>query len=144
MAPRTTVVALLALCCLHAVSAFIPRALPVVPGQKAVGGVASRPRAASISMMSKQYWEGEWVCADCGYIYDRDDCGGLPFEEQKFGFKCPQCSAPRRRFAKKVRPCARCHVSCGARSLCTCCRPLHAGITSKNACDAPFSSGKRV
>jgi hypothetical protein len=26
----------------------------------------------------------------------------MRFEDQKTGFKCPQCSAPRRRFAKKV------------------------------------------
>lgn len=31
---------------------------------------------------AKKYWEGEWVCADCGYIYDIDDCGGLYFEQQ--------------------------------------------------------------
>jgi hypothetical protein len=64
------------------------------------------------------YWEGEWICADCGYIYDRDiDGGGLYFEELKkgkmaiqdnmyhlsqLGFICPQCSAPRKRYAKKV------------------------------------------
>ncbi len=51
----------------------------------------------------KGYWEGEWICADCGYIYDRDiDGGGLYFEELKKGFICPQCSAPRKRYAKKV------------------------------------------
>ena len=43
------------------------------------------------------------VCADCGYIYDRDvDGGGEYFENQPKGFVCPQCSAPRKRFAKKV------------------------------------------
>jgi hypothetical protein len=36
------------------------------------------------------YWQGEWVCADCGYIYDRDiDGGGLWFEQQKRGFVSP-------------------------------------------------------
>lgn len=50
-----------------------------------------------------EYWQGEWVCADCGYVYDRDiDGGGLYFEQQKKGFICPQCSAPRKRYAKKV------------------------------------------
>jgi len=50
-----------------------------------------------------QYWQGDWVCADCGYIYDRDiDGGGMYFEEQKRGFICPQCSAPRKRYAKAV------------------------------------------
>ena len=51
----------------------------------------------------KTYWEGDWVCADCGSIYDADiDGGGLPFEEMKRGFSCPQCSAPRKRYAKAV------------------------------------------
>ena len=44
----------------------------------------------------------QWVCADCGYIYDPSIFGGLFFEEQTKGFKCPQCSGPRRRYAKKV------------------------------------------
>ena len=49
------------------------------------------------------YWEGEWICADCGYVYDREvDGGGTYFEDLKKGFICPQCSAPRRRYAKKV------------------------------------------
>jgi len=52
---------------------------------------------------SSEYWQGDWVCADCGYVYDIDyDGGGLYFEQQKKGFICPQCSAPRRRYAKKV------------------------------------------
>eukprot|EP00613_Pedinella_sp_CCMP2098_P003414 CAMPEP_0171639080 /NCGR_PEP_ID=MMETSP0990-20121206/29451_1 /TAXON_ID=483369 /ORGANISM="non described non described, Strain CCMP2098" /LENGTH=146 /DNA_ID=CAMNT_0012212651 /DNA_START=59 /DNA_END=499 /DNA_ORIENTATION=+ len=48
------------------------------------------------------YWQGEWICADCGYIYDPDLFGGIFFEQQTKGFKCPQCSGPRRRYAKKV------------------------------------------
>ncbi|GAB5034716.1 rubredoxin family protein [Nannochloropsis oceanica] len=59
-------------------------------------------RSKGLTAMDMQYWEGEWVCADCGYIYNEQDCGGMRFEDQKRGFKCPQCSAPRRRFAKKV------------------------------------------
>merc|ERR1719453_620582 len=52
---------------------------------------------------ANDYWQGEWICADCGYIYDQDvDGGGLYFEQLKKGFVCPQCSAPRRRYAKKV------------------------------------------
>eukprot|EP00558_Chaetoceros_sp_UNC1202_P004151 CAMPEP_0197246584 /NCGR_PEP_ID=MMETSP1429-20130617/16654_1 /TAXON_ID=49237 /ORGANISM="Chaetoceros sp., Strain UNC1202" /LENGTH=141 /DNA_ID=CAMNT_0042707277 /DNA_START=50 /DNA_END=472 /DNA_ORIENTATION=- len=48
------------------------------------------------------YWQGEWVCKDCGYIYQRGECAGMFFEEQGAGFRCPQCSGPRRRYAKKV------------------------------------------
>ena len=52
---------------------------------------------------TNNFWEGDWVCADCGYVYDIDyDGGGLYFEQQKKGFICPQCSAPRRRYAKAV------------------------------------------
>ena len=30
------------------------------------------------------------------------ECAALYFEEQGAGFRCPQCSGPRRRYAKKV------------------------------------------
>jgi hypothetical protein len=30
------------------------------------------------------------------------ECAGMYFEEQGKGFRCPQCSGPRRRYAKKV------------------------------------------
>eukprot|EP00590_Aulacoseira_subarctica_P011703 CAMPEP_0172423784 /NCGR_PEP_ID=MMETSP1064-20121228/17738_1 /TAXON_ID=202472 /ORGANISM="Aulacoseira subarctica , Strain CCAP 1002/5" /LENGTH=118 /DNA_ID=CAMNT_0013165321 /DNA_START=189 /DNA_END=545 /DNA_ORIENTATION=+ len=49
-----------------------------------------------------KYWQGDWVCKDCGYIYNRAECAGMYFEEQGAGFRCPQCSGPRRRYAKKV------------------------------------------
>ena len=32
----------------------------------------------------------------------QQECAGLYFEEQGPGFRCPQCSGPRRRYAKKV------------------------------------------
>jgi len=47
------------------------------------------------------YWEGEWICADCGYIYNERVFSGK-FEDQQRGFKCPACAAPRRRFARKL------------------------------------------
>merc|ERR1712216_1114517 len=46
------------------------------------------------------YWPGEWVCADCGYIYEPGT--NPPFEELRGGWKCPQCAGPRRRFVKKA------------------------------------------
>jgi len=38
----------------------------------------------------------------CINHYKDFDGGGLYFEQQKKGFICPQCSAPRKRYAKKV------------------------------------------
>ena len=29
-----------------------------------------------------KYWQGEWVCKDCGYIYNRAEVAGMYFEEQ--------------------------------------------------------------
>lgn len=46
------------------------------------------------------YWPGEWVCADCGFIYAPTE--PVAFEEQPRGFVCPQCAGPRRRFVKKA------------------------------------------
>merc|ERR1719387_902458 len=48
----------------------------------------------------KGYWPGEWVCADCGYIYEPGTAP--PFEELRAKWKCPQCAGPRRRFVKKA------------------------------------------
>ena len=48
----------------------------------------------------KGYWPGEWVCADCGYIYEPGT--SPPFEELRTKWKCPQCAGPRRRFVKKA------------------------------------------
>lgn len=36
------------------------------------------------------------ICLDCGYIYTLSK----PFEEQSDAFICPQCSAPKKRFAR--------------------------------------------
>lgn len=36
------------------------------------------------------------ICIDCGYIY----AGKVPFEELGSSYVCPQCNAPRKRFAK--------------------------------------------
>ena len=59
-------------------------------------------KKATPSEEDSKYWQGEWVCKDCGYIYNRAECAGMFFEEQGPGFRCPQCSGPRRRYAKKV------------------------------------------
>ena len=49
----------------------------------------------------KGYWPGEWLCADCGFIFDNAS-SEIFFEELKPGWKCPQCAGPRRRFVKKA------------------------------------------
>lgn len=46
------------------------------------------------------YWRGEWVCVDCGYIYKPGR--KIKFEDLPGSWKCPQCQAPKRRFAKKA------------------------------------------
>ena len=37
-----------------------------------------------------------YVCVDCGYVYTLP----TPFGEQGKDYQCPQCQAPRSRFAK--------------------------------------------
>jgi len=61
-------------------------------------------RAPAVGMRSgarTEFWEGEWICADCGYIYNEGYFGDK-FEKLQKGFKCPACAAPRRRFARKM------------------------------------------
>lgn len=98
--------ALLALLCLQWANAFRPASLSAFSPSRVLAKTNKLPTATTLYAKAddgSQYWQGEWVCADCGYIYDRDfDGGGLYFEQQKKGFICPQCSAPRKRYAKKV------------------------------------------
>jgi len=61
--------------------------------------VTSRGRRTVVKM-SEDFWQGEWVCVDCGYIYGQNE--GVAFEELPSNFRCPQCRAPKRRFAKKA------------------------------------------
>ena len=72
------------------------------PVREHLPGLQPLNAALSAKEKAEQYWQGDWVCADCGYVYDRKIFGGRYFEEQTFGFKCPQCSGPRRRYAKMV------------------------------------------
>merc|ERR1719440_1459752 len=81
--------------------------------QLAATPFGARPLAATVAMQfgkqkksaeelleEKGYWPGEWVCADCGYIYEPGTTP--PFEELRARWKCPQCAGPRRRFVKKA------------------------------------------
>ena len=114
-------------------NAFSRLIVKLPPAVVRSNSVASPRAMSSLKAVTndKGFWDGEWICADCGYVYDRDiDGGGLYFEgkaihyimkpravtnnveiikikhasfpELKKGFICPQCSAPRKRYAKKV------------------------------------------
>ena len=55
---------------------------------------------------NEEYWGGDWVCNDCGYIYDIEKDGeGLKFEEilKVKLFLCPKCFAPKTRFSRKIK-----------------------------------------
>mmetsp|Transcript_2243 Transcript_2243/g.3682 ORF Transcript_2243/g.3682 Transcript_2243/m.3682 type:complete len:149 (-) Transcript_2243:21-467(-) len=102
---------LLAFVCLSSYSttdAFVTRSSVVAPvptsSTTSLNVFGNKKSAAQkeVSEADSKYWQGEWVCKDCGYIYNRQECAGLYFEEQGPGFRCPQCSGPRRRYAKKV------------------------------------------
>lgn len=76
--------------------------------------LAAAPRTATAEMQffggggksteeileEKGYWAGEWLCADCGYVYQASV--DPAFEELPNFWKCPQCAGPRRRFVKKA------------------------------------------
>lgn len=59
-----------------------------------------KQKKKQLTLEERGYWAGEWVCADCGYIYEPNDAE--PFEELRARWKCPQCAGPRRRFVKKA------------------------------------------
>lgn len=115
--------------------AMVPRVSLATRGSTSLNMVFGNRKSAADKAAEKakeeKYWQGEWVCKDCGYIYQRvcihlhffllsgvallsnksfccvsaflqAECAGLYFEEQGPGFRCPQCSGPRRRYAKKV------------------------------------------
>eukprot|EP00448_Togula_jolla_P001146 CAMPEP_0170613356 /NCGR_PEP_ID=MMETSP0224-20130122/24229_1 /TAXON_ID=285029 /ORGANISM="Togula jolla, Strain CCCM 725" /LENGTH=149 /DNA_ID=CAMNT_0010938953 /DNA_START=64 /DNA_END=513 /DNA_ORIENTATION=+ len=93
-------------------SVAVTFSLPGVFGSPRMGhtsprtsGQAMAPRGSQVSRVgmqgAKEYWEGEWICADCGYIYNERSFG-MKFEDQQMGYKCPSCAAPRRRFARKL------------------------------------------
>ena len=81
-------------------AAFIagPGALPRATAQP---GPAQAARGDLVARRATEYWQAEWICADCGYIYNERSFQSK-FEDLKQGFKCPACAAPRRRFARKL------------------------------------------
>ena len=60
---------LLAALCWSSVSAFCPVARPTTTTALHVFG--NKKAAAAKAEEEAKYWQGEWVCKDCGYIYNR-------------------------------------------------------------------------
>ncbi|CAI5478008.1 unnamed protein product [Closterium sp. Yama58-4] len=58
------------------------------------GGASGPPRVTMASA---------YICRDCGYIYN----SRTPFEKLPDSYKCPVCSAPKRRFKPYAAPVAR-------------------------------------
>jgi len=63
------------LCLFAAVSAFqapAPR-ISVQPSATALHVFGNKKSTSSLPEADKKdkYWQGEWVCKDCGYIYNR-------------------------------------------------------------------------
>lgn len=71
-----------------------------VRAEPAVMQFNKKKKSTEELLEEKGYWPGEWVCADCGYIYEPS--AERPFEELRPRWKCPQCAGPRRRFVKKA------------------------------------------
>merc|ERR1719310_1131897 len=106
MAPRSGALLLLACAAADALRVAAPMgAMRVASGSTAVRVQPAtmqfgKKKTAVEILEEKGYWPGEWVCADCGYIYEP---GTSPaFEELRARWKCPQCAGPRRRFVKKA------------------------------------------
>jgi len=47
-------------------------------------------------LTEKQKERATHICVDCGYIY----CDATPFEDLDPDYRCPQCRAPKKRFAR--------------------------------------------
>ena len=95
-------VLLAAAACVDALALHAARAMPLAAPRAAtpVMQFGGKQLTVEEKLEKKGYWPGEWVCADCGYIYEPD--ASKPFEELKPLWKCPQCAGPRRRFVKKA------------------------------------------
>lgn len=97
----TSLVLLITVVLIMKINAFVPKGARLSRLTASKGRVLSMAKTKDVD--TSKYWQGDWVCADCGYVYDIDyDGGGMYFEQQRKGFICPQCSAPRRRYAKAV------------------------------------------
>ncbi|KAA8493523.1 Rubredoxin-1 [Porphyridium purpureum] len=62
--------------------------------------VAAGRTTVRMAAGKEEIWKGEWLCVDCGYEYKRGQ--NVAFESLPDDWRCPQCRAPKRRFAKKA------------------------------------------
>ena len=63
---------LLAALCLSFASAFTPvRPVSTTTATTALNVFGNKKSAAAKTEEDSKYWQGDWVCKDCGYIYNR-------------------------------------------------------------------------
>jgi hypothetical protein len=70
---------LLAALCLGAATAFTPVLVTPVRPTPQVGAASptalhvfgNKKKSATRNAEEAEFWQGEWVCKDCGYIYNR-------------------------------------------------------------------------
>eukprot|EP00186_Timspurckia_oligopyrenoides_P002935 CAMPEP_0182450930 /NCGR_PEP_ID=MMETSP1172-20130603/43441_1 /TAXON_ID=708627 /ORGANISM="Timspurckia oligopyrenoides, Strain CCMP3278" /LENGTH=121 /DNA_ID=CAMNT_0024648655 /DNA_START=110 /DNA_END=472 /DNA_ORIENTATION=- len=62
--------------------------------------IAARQKSVLSMAKDSGVWKGDWICVDCGYEYSRGQ--KVAFENLPDSWRCPQCRAPKRRFAKKA------------------------------------------
>jgi rubredoxin len=102
---------------MHAAFVAAPGALPQATGsaraalaKRPAPPVRAAPRRRGAQMVADgaaaedggpEYWPGEIVCTDCGYVYDNAK-RKVKFEDLPDSYVCPQCNASKRRFARKV------------------------------------------
>lgn len=71
------------------------------------GAAEAAPKAkgkgkASTLTDADGFFRGEHVCVDCGYVFKYSPKRKVQFEQLPKDWKCPQCNAPKRRFARKA------------------------------------------
>ncbi|KAL4439872.1 hypothetical protein ABPG75_002873 [Micractinium tetrahymenae] len=78
-----------------------PVALVVIKGENTTVDVKKLPKKAAPARFGRRLTAAQkaratHLCIDCGYIY----CDETPFEQVASDYRCPQCNAPKRRFAR--------------------------------------------
>ena len=57
------------------------------------GNKKSAAQKAEDAAKAEKYWQGEWVCKDCGYIYNRVSLAAMISNNGQFHFSLtPMCS----------------------------------------------------